>query len=615
MAYLYANITTPWSETDESIKKAWKKVFCANVPEESPNCPFGPCPNPDVTGIGSQISIYITTVVFAISVLYIPSMQRPMVYAHLSVIYSLMIAALVCLLRTELTANDGVFVLICVASPSTLYLWFLSVLSFWKPQVFPIEKENKRKSKEVHILRILSLLSLCFEIALICLIFNPTDKVKVSQPDCTEGYATSQWYNLAWILPLAIQSVASVLYFLFAMLICWLWVRRQGYEVPPPCRLTTSDESEDKVYTRTFRIDLITWTERILLEQYPNLMSQTLVVCLLSILQILVLPSLFFPNAPSPENILSFVLLAFGCFWERPREGANPTLTYALRGLGVLVVAGVGVLHTAIPFSPSIPDVVLLFLACTVAVWSYRNFSIRNLKAFLPVVITTFVLGSIVVNLFMFIAGSPSAFSGPAGWVDALDEDATPQEKALAEAYEAAAKFSPMMVTLCTVPVWFVLWSTAAFWPWRTFLSFREFLHGLFARAHILKFCAIILLPHILWIQSCVLTNPSDAAEDMNFGQIFSLIVSVLTLISLIDEAIQVERPVWIAVMLSKPIPETSDLESLMAMKPGNFGFGAEASVAPRTRARDMRPAMQFKETLLRYQTEVTPEKQAEIQS
>ena len=35
-------------------KSAYKKAFCTNPVSDS--CPFGPCPNTDVTGIGQQIS-------------------------------------------------------------------------------------------------------------------------------------------------------------------------------------------------------------------------------------------------------------------------------------------------------------------------------------------------------------------------------------------------------------------------------------------------------------------------------------------------------------------------------------------------------------------------------
>ncbi|KAF6753939.1 hypothetical protein DFP72DRAFT_1127682 [Ephemerocybe angulata] len=198
-------------------RERYEKAFCINPPDDF--CPFGvPCPNPDVTGIGQQIS----TVVLA----YIPWLQRPLLYAHLSVLYSLLIAGLVSVLKGELSRGDGIFVIVTVASPASLYLWYYSIKSIWKADDFPIEQGNKGKpanqSMEVKILRLVSLGSLVFEIAMICVLFIPKVKnIKFPQTACDMAYGTrALWYNVAWELPVAIQLVCMQSRHLWAQYEC-----------------------------------------------------------------------------------------------------------------------------------------------------------------------------------------------------------------------------------------------------------------------------------------------------------------------------------------------------------------------------------------------------------
>ncbi|TFK18341.1 hypothetical protein FA15DRAFT_730238, partial [Coprinopsis marcescibilis] len=274
LAYLpILNFTWDLSlDKNEEANVLYRKVWCAKPPEDE--CILGACPNTDVSGIGSQVSTYITALVYAIVLLYIPMMGRPMLYAHLSVIYSLMIAVLVCMLRNELTMMDSVFVVICVVSPATLWLWGLTLASLWNPDYFPIYKEVKRKSKEIHALRLAVIGSFVFEIVLIALVFGPHDHIfKFSQPVCYKEIEKMLWYGLAWFVPLVMQFMGSMVILGLAMGVSWLWTSRRAYQVPEGVyTLVKPDEDEEKVYTRTPRVDLITWTERILLDVYPEFM-------------------------------------------------------------------------------------------------------------------------------------------------------------------------------------------------------------------------------------------------------------------------------------------------------------------------------------------------------
>ncbi|TFK17765.1 hypothetical protein FA15DRAFT_675839 [Coprinopsis marcescibilis] len=568
------------SDLKGEVNSIFFQAFCVNPPKDY--CPdfLGPCPNSDVTGIGSQISTYITSLAYAIVVWYIPWMGRPMLYAHLSVVYSLLIAAVICIAKSDLTQNDGIFVLVSVASPATIYLWYLSVVSLWQPHIFPVEKKDKRKSLEIHALRVLSIGTFVFEIALICLMYVPSETISFSQPACNKEFGMVLWFNIAWMLPIAIQTVVGIVIFLIAMSLCWLWTRRLSYKVPEGFfKITQPDEAVENVYTRTPRVDMVTWTESILLEVYPDFMSPTLATCVITVLQLVVVPSLVI-GPGSIENILSWLILAFGCFKESPREGSNAWKVYGLRIIALVLLAGVvaaSALFAIIIPLPSLSDLTLVFLTVTVAIWSVRNFSTGNMKIFLPPLVIFCMLLAVAANVALYFVGSANSFDTKK---IEINPDLTPEEQAEAELLQSLGFLNFFMITMATYSIWFVLWCSTAFWSFKIFPSFREFYDGIFARAHILKFTAFVVTPIIIWVQSCNQSNPTDSMK-MNFGQIFSLIVSFVTIITLIDEARVVKKPIWAALFFSRRIPDPTELEMIQQM--ANYGLTADASIAPRS--------------------------------
>jgi hypothetical protein len=159
-----------------------------------------------------------------------------MLYAHLAVLYSLLIAGTVSVAKHDLTKADSMFVIICVASPATLYLWYLTIRSFWNASVFPIVHSNKNKtasqSWEVKITRGIVLGSLAYTIAFMVITFQPFKAIKFSQPDCDKEYGTDLWFNLAWMLPFALQTVVTVVLFYVSWGLIKLWTMRPSYEVP-----------------------------------------------------------------------------------------------------------------------------------------------------------------------------------------------------------------------------------------------------------------------------------------------------------------------------------------------------------------------------------------------
>lgn len=161
-----------------------------------------------------------------------------MLYAHLSVLYSLMIAGTVSVAKHDLTRADAMFVLIAASSPASIYLWYLCIRSFWNADLFPIVHSNKNKtasqSYEVKITQIVALGSFAWTLALLVITFAPSKVIKFSQPGCDREYGTERWFNLAWELPVALQmTVIGVLYY-----VSWgvfkVWTSRGPYRAPQP---------------------------------------------------------------------------------------------------------------------------------------------------------------------------------------------------------------------------------------------------------------------------------------------------------------------------------------------------------------------------------------------
>ncbi|RXW22633.1 hypothetical protein EST38_g3216 [Candolleomyces aberdarensis] len=330
-----ANYTFPDLNFNHAADPAkYFKAFCLNPADD--HCDLGVCPNTDVTGIGQQVSIYITTFIYAIVIVYVPRLHRTMLYAHLSVLYSLFIAALVSLLRGELTNADGIFVLVTAASPSSLHLWYLTIRSFWNTSIFPIRPAAKsvpaHKSLEVQLTRAFALLSLIFEIILICLMFISTKRIRFSQPACSREYGKALWYNVAWVLPVAIQSTVMLAIFFFALGATRWWTSRKAYEVPAPIPQPFDKGIGEKPTTkRKDTIDIISWTEQVLFESCPHFMNRTLFICIITTVQLSALPT--FQYVIDIKDCYSMLLILAGLFGERPRKGSCVRNIYVIRVL------------------------------------------------------------------------------------------------------------------------------------------------------------------------------------------------------------------------------------------------------------------------------------------
>ncbi|KAF8340199.1 hypothetical protein F5887DRAFT_979168 [Amanita rubescens] len=180
----------------------WAQAYCLNPPNDS--CIYDYiCPNPDVTGMGQQISIYVTEIIFSMLLLYWPEKIRVTMYSHYALIFSLLISATISLSRQQLTQNDAIFVVLMVASPTSIYLWLVFLLSFRKPALFPTWKIGS-SSKETFLLKLLCSLTLLYEIGMAIIVFGGV-LGKFSQAACFHGYSKVAALKLLWPVLLAMQ--------------------------------------------------------------------------------------------------------------------------------------------------------------------------------------------------------------------------------------------------------------------------------------------------------------------------------------------------------------------------------------------------------------------------
>ena len=74
---------------------------------------------------------------------------------------------------------------------------------------------------------------------------------------------------------------------------------------------------EEKPTTeRKDNIDIISWTERVLFDCYPNFMNRTLFVCLITAVQLSALPD--FEYWINTKDCLTLILVTFGLLREMP---------------------------------------------------------------------------------------------------------------------------------------------------------------------------------------------------------------------------------------------------------------------------------------------------------
>ncbi|KAF8724410.1 hypothetical protein AX14_008860 [Amanita brunnescens Koide BX004] len=182
----------------------WAQVYCLKPPNDS--CDLI-CPNPDVTGMGQQFSIYVTEIIFGILLLYWPEKIRITMYSHYALIFSLLISATTSISQQQLTQNDAIFVVLMVASPTSIYLWMAFLFSFCKPALCPTSKIGG-SFQEIFLLKSLCCLTLFYEIGMAVTVFGLLETF--SQAACFQGYSKEAMSKLLWPVMLVLQILGCV---------------------------------------------------------------------------------------------------------------------------------------------------------------------------------------------------------------------------------------------------------------------------------------------------------------------------------------------------------------------------------------------------------------------
>ncbi|KAJ2917890.1 hypothetical protein MD484_g2500, partial [Candolleomyces efflorescens] len=343
---LVAEVTSIVFNNDANEPGAHRRfisAYCLNPPEDD-GCPYGPCPNPDVTGVGQQISIYVTTGTFAFALVYFPQLVRPMLYNHLAVIYSLMIAALVSIVRGELTQNDGVFVLVAVGSPCTIYLWFSALRSLIT--YYDFLGQDHRSRREVQLLKFLCMLSMAFEIVLVCLLFVPSSRIRFSQPSCNREFGKKLILNLAWAIQYVREGVLGIGWIVGGAWFYRWWYKSYGRSlsqavvvtppqsaVPDPGCHALGNEDTD------LDLDLIAWTEGLLQTRYPTLMPPRSIKLVAAVVQL----SAFASVIGQITDIIIGALLLVGIwhpYFGRQVSAYTPARSWITRSLLTIPIVG-----------------------------------------------------------------------------------------------------------------------------------------------------------------------------------------------------------------------------------------------------------------------------------
>ncbi|KAF9459506.1 hypothetical protein BDZ94DRAFT_1324725 [Collybia nuda] len=173
------------------------QVYCLSPPNDS--CEFGPCPNPDITGLGQQVSLYVTSTSLALIILYASELEsRLSTYAHFANIYALLISAYISLGRGQLTQSDAVFVLSVVASPVSIYFWL------WHLTKLPTIWKIRTLREFLWILMVFCSFALWTTMA--GFVLSPLAKLPFSQPACKIVELQNTWSSLLWYFLYLVQN-------------------------------------------------------------------------------------------------------------------------------------------------------------------------------------------------------------------------------------------------------------------------------------------------------------------------------------------------------------------------------------------------------------------------
>jgi preprotein translocase subunit SecG len=152
-------------------------------------------------------------------------------YSYFANVYSLLISGMVSMLRSQLTQNDAIFVIIATASPATLYLWAISAVALFTglPQRYQSAIPNKREQAFIVLLAIVSFMLWIVSIGLYA---RPSSGAKFSQPGCNKIFGRADWISLLWSTVFLVRTIFLVVSLLLTSLYLKLRMRRRNIACP-----------------------------------------------------------------------------------------------------------------------------------------------------------------------------------------------------------------------------------------------------------------------------------------------------------------------------------------------------------------------------------------------
>jgi len=134
-------------------------------------------------------------------------------YSYLGNALSLLLSAIPSILTNKMTQNDATFVILSVASPASLYLWFLSLFSAIRRKGLPASIAQLN-TYERYLLFTFSALLFLFWVIMFPLTFLPSSAKLFSQPACNFKFSKQQMSAILWSAEFVAQ-ISSTWFLLF----------------------------------------------------------------------------------------------------------------------------------------------------------------------------------------------------------------------------------------------------------------------------------------------------------------------------------------------------------------------------------------------------------------
>ncbi|CAL1708937.1 unnamed protein product [Somion occarium] len=169
----------------------YKQAYCLKAPSDD-SCPFGYCPNPDVSGPLVRIASYITNICISVLMFYSPHSAEEAFWSQVLSIYSLLITCGISIIQASLTQFHAAIVTIITGSPLSVYLFIYSIVSFW----YKKHRLNGIVGEGHLFVRLLILAAGALWICLLVYILVPSNLSHFAQESCVAANTFVSWLYL-----------------------------------------------------------------------------------------------------------------------------------------------------------------------------------------------------------------------------------------------------------------------------------------------------------------------------------------------------------------------------------------------------------------------------------